>query len=282
MSDTPFHVTVADGLALVTIVGSGKGNALGGSFWDDLRDFMEQARHRDHIRAIALTGEGRTFSVGMDLRWYVVRLRRAQRARDRSFMDADVRLLQQAVTAVADCPKPVVALIDGECTGAALELVSACDIRYATRQARFALPEAELGVVADLGGLQRLPLLVNQGHLRELAFTGRTIDAERANRIGLVNDVFADPAALHHAARQLTDDLRRHPAHVMEGIKRTLDTVHQDGVRQGLDHSARWNSTHTGPDGLGQAMSARLRSPAVPADSGRPAPEGARAMSPHV
>ncbi|MGW2788184.1 enoyl-CoA hydratase-related protein, partial [Streptomyces populi] len=158
MSGTPFHVTVTDGLALVTIVGSGSGNALGGTFWHDLRDFMEDAGPRDDIRAVALTGEGGTFSVGMDLRWYVVRLRRAQRSRDASFMDDDVRLLQRAVTAVADCPKPVVALVDGECTGAALELVSACDIRYATRQARFTLPEAELGIVADLGGLQRLPL----------------------------------------------------------------------------------------------------------------------------
>ncbi|MEW2051433.1 enoyl-CoA hydratase-related protein [Streptomyces sp. NPDC005476] len=269
MSDAPFHVSVLDGLALVTIVGSGKGNALGGSFWDELRDFMEKARLRDDIRAIALTGEGGTFSVGMDLRWYVVRLRRAQRSRDPSFMDDDVRLLQQAVTAVADCPKPVVALVDGECTGAALELVSACDIRYATRHAHFTLPEAELGVVADLGGLQRLPLLINQGHLRELAFTGRTIDARRASQIGLVNDVFTDSGTLHRAARQLTDDLRRHPAHVMEGIKRTLDTVHQDGIRRGLDHCARWNSTHTGPEGLGQAMSARLRSPAQPGDTVR-------------
>ncbi|MEV2216158.1 enoyl-CoA hydratase-related protein [Streptomyces sp. NPDC050997] len=269
MSDAPFHVAVEDELALVTIVGSGEGNALGGSFWDDLRVFMENARLRDDIRAIALTGEGETFSVGMDLRWYVVRLRRAQRSRDTSFMDEDVRLLQQAVTAVADCPKPVVALIDGACTGAALELVSACDIRYATRDAHFALPEAELGVVADLGGLQRLPLLINQGHLRELAFTGRTIDAARALRIGLVNDVYPNATALRHAARQLTDDLRRHPAHVMEGIKHTLDIVHRDGTRQGLDHSARWNSAHTGPDGLGQAMAARLRRSAPPGDTVR-------------
>ncbi|MGW7254275.1 enoyl-CoA hydratase-related protein [Streptomyces sp. NPDC054834] len=275
MSEPPFHVAVDDGLALVTVVGSGTGNALGGSFWDDLRDFMDDARLRDDIRAVALTGEGETFSVGMDLRWYVVRLRRARRARDDSFMDADVRLLQQAVTAVADCPKPVVALIDGACTGAALELVSACDIRYATRNACFALPEAELGVVADLGGLQRLPLLINQGHVRELALTGRTIDAARALRIGLVNDVYPDATALRRAARQLTDDVSRHPPHVMEGIKRTLDLVHRDATSKGLGHAARWNSTRTGPDDLGRAMAARLgRSappPSAPPPSARPA-----------
>ncbi|MGW1591913.1 enoyl-CoA hydratase-related protein [Streptomyces sp. NPDC002386] len=269
MNDAPFHLTVQDELALVTIVGSGRGNALGGTFWEGLRDFMENARLRDDIRLIALAGEGQTFSVGMDLRWYVVRLRRAQRSQNVSFMDEDVGLLQEAVTAVADCPKPVVALIDGACTGAALELAGACDIRYATRQASFALPEAELGVVADLGGLQRLPLLINQGHLRELAFTGRTIDAARARDIGLVNDVFPDAATLHHAARALADDLRRHPAHVMEGIKRTLDLVHRESTRQGLDHSARWNTAHTGPDGLSQAMAARLRRTAAPDDGDR-------------
>ncbi|MFF9105213.1 enoyl-CoA hydratase-related protein [Streptomyces rubrogriseus] len=261
MNDAPFHVAVGDGLALVTVVGSGTGNALGGSFWEELYAFMEDARRRDDIRAIALTGADGTFSVGMDLRWYVVRLRRAQRSGDLSFMDADVRLLQQTVSAVANCPKPVVALIEGECTGAALELAGACDIRYATGTARFALPEAELGVVADLGGLQRLPQLINQGHLRELAFTGRTIDAARALHIGLVNDLYPDAAALRRAARELTEDLRRHPAHVMEGIKRTLDLIHQEDTRRSLDYCARWNTVHTGPDGLGQTMAARLRRP---------------------
>ncbi|MEU9801471.1 enoyl-CoA hydratase-related protein [Streptomyces sp. NPDC051000] len=258
MSNAALHVSVDRGLATVTILGSGKGNALGGTFWDDLRAFMDTVPTRDDIRATALVGEGETFSVGMDLRWYLVRLRRAERSHTHTFMDDDVRHLQHAVSAVADSPKPVIALINGECTGAALELVSACDIRYASRHARFSLPEAELGVVADLGGLQRLPLVINQGHLRELAFTGRTIDAERAARIGLVNDVYADSAALHEAARTLIGELSRHPAHVMEGIKRVLGETHQEGIRRGLDHCARWNSTHTGADGLRHAMAARL------------------------
>ncbi|MFE9252455.1 enoyl-CoA hydratase-related protein [Streptomyces sp. NPDC007088] len=253
-------IAVEDGLALLTIHGSGEGNALGGSFWETLRVFMDKVRARTDISAVALRGAGDTFSVGMDLRWYVVRLRRAQRSGDVQFMDDDVQLLQQTVSAVAACPKPVIALIHGECTGAALELVSACDVRYATAGARFALPEAELGVVADLGGLQRLPLLVNQGHLRELAFTGRSIDAARAERIGLVNDIFATPDALLCAARSLTDELRPHPPHVMDGIKRTLDEAHLSAVRRGLDHAARWNSTHTGAEELKASMSARLAS----------------------
>ncbi|WP_256105813.1 enoyl-CoA hydratase-related protein [Streptomyces sp. ODS05-4] len=264
MSRTPLHTAVTeDGLAMVTLHGSGSGNALGGSFWDDLRDLMADVGQHDDIRSVALAGAGDLFSVGMDLRWYLVRLRRAQRSQDPGFMDADVHRLQQAVSAVADCPKPVVALVDGECTGAALELISACDIRYATRRAHFALPEAELGIVADLGGLQRLPLLVNQGHLRELAFTGRTVDAAHAARIGLLNDLFDDRAALHQAARRLNADLSRHPAPVVAGIKHTLDTAHHDAVTRGLEYAARWNSTHTGPTGLAQSMAARLhRSPA--------------------
>jgi enoyl-CoA hydratase len=250
---------VEDELALLTIAGTGAGNALGGTFWEDLRDFMDCVRTRDDVRAVALTGAGETFSVGMDLRWYVVRLRRAQRSGDISFMDDDVRVLQRAVDAVAACPKPVLALIDGECTGAALELVSACDMRYATRRSHFALPEAELGVVADLGGLQRLPLLINQGHLRELAYTGRTVGAGRAARIGLVNDVYPDRTALHDAATELVGEIRRHPGHVMAGIKRVLDQVHEDDIRRGLEHAARWNSVHTGADGLRRAMTSRLQ-----------------------
>lgn len=253
------RVRVEGALAVATIAGTGEGNALGGDFWPALHRFLEDAARRDDVRCLALTGAGDTFSVGMDLRWYVVRLRRALRGGDTSFMDDDVLRLRRAVSAVAACPKPVVALVDGACVGAALELVSACDIRYATGSAHFALPEAELGVVADLGGLQRLPLLIGQGHLREMAFTGRAVPAARAEQIGLVNDVFPTAAAMHDAARGLAEEIGRHPAHVMDGIKQVLDGAHEEAVRRGLDRAARWNSLHTGADGLCEAMAARLR-----------------------
>ncbi|MFE7054721.1 enoyl-CoA hydratase-related protein [Streptomyces californicus] len=259
MNDHPLHLDVRnDGLALLTIHGSGTGNALGGSFWDGLRDTMQDLSTRRDVRTIAVTGAGSSFSVGMDLRWYIVRLRRAMRSQATGFMEEDVRRLQNAIDTVADCPKPVIALVNGECTGAALELISACDIRYATGEAFFALPEVQLGVVADLGGLQRLPQLINQGHLRELAFSGRALNAERAARIGLVNEVFPDATALLQAAENFNRTVSRHPEHVLEGIKQNLDDVHRTALTRGLDHAVRWNSHHIQTPELAHAMAARL------------------------
>lgn len=108
------------------------------------------------------------------------------------FLD-EIRRLQASVTAVADCRKPVIAAIQGWCIGGGVDLIAAADIRYASSEAKFSVREAKVAIVADIGSLHRLPPIIGDGHLRELAFTGKDIDAARAEKIGLVNDVFDTP-----------------------------------------------------------------------------------------
>ena len=105
---------------------------------------------------------------------------------------AEVLRLQDAITAVAHCPKPVIAAVHGYCIGGGVDLIAACDIRLASADAVFSVREAKMAIVADLGSLQRLPAIIGAGHLAELAYTGKDISAERAKEIGLVNDVAAD------------------------------------------------------------------------------------------
>src|SRR5206468_1195881 len=109
--------------------------------------------------------------------------------------------LQHAFDAVADCKKPVIAAITGWCIGGGVDLIAACDIRVCSADAKFSVREVKVAMVADLGSLQRLPHVIGEGHARELALTGKNIDAARALRIGLVNDVYENEAALLDAAR---------------------------------------------------------------------------------
>src|SRR5690606_14313781 len=131
--------------------------------------------------------------------------------------------MQAAITAVADCRKPVVAAIQGWCIGGAVDLITAADFRYASADAKFSVREVKVGMVADVGTLARLPLIGGDGHVRELALTGKDIDAARAEKIGLVNDVFPDADAALAAAHAAAAEIAANPPLVVHGIKNVLD-----------------------------------------------------------
>ncbi|MEV7552169.1 enoyl-CoA hydratase-related protein [Amycolatopsis sp. NPDC089917] len=240
----------------VVVRGTGEGNVLGGAFWTELAELTGSLT--EERGCVFLRGAGDLFSRGLDLRWYLTRLRRAgRRGETAETLSSDIRRLQQAITGLASCPRPVVAIIDGECTGAAFELVSACDVRFATERAWFSMPEADLGVVADLGGLQRLPRLAGEGVVRELALGGGRFEADRALRAGLVNDVAPSMAAARQAADRFADLARAKPPSVLAEVKRVLDEPHAPALVAGLDRVALWNSEHA-PSRIGHAMTERI------------------------
>ena len=139
--------------------------------------------------------------------------------------------MQQSITAVADCRTPTIASVHGWCIGGGVDLISAVDIRYASADAKFSVREVKLAIVADVGSLARLPLILTDGHLRELALTGKDIDAARAEKIGLVNDVYDDAeACAGRRARHRRRD-RRQPAAGGPGHQgRARRAAHRRGV----------------------------------------------------
>ncbi len=167
-----------------------------------------------------------------------------------------IRTLQRAFNAVAACPAPVVAAIHGWCIGGGLDLASACDLRLASADARFSLRETKVAMVADLGSLQRLPRLIGQGATRELALTGKDIDATRALAIGLVNDVVADRAALDASARAWAQEIAGNPPLVVRGVKQVLDYGEGKSIADGLEYVAAWNSAFLASEDLGEATTA--------------------------
>ena len=180
-----FTVTIADGIAEVTLIGPGKGNVMGPDFWNELPAVFAELDRDDAVRVVVLSGSGKNFSYGLDLPGMAGDLAPAlapdSRAAARTRFHDMILRMQSGVNAVADCRKPVIAAIWGWCIGGGVDLITAADFRYASADAKFSIREVKVGMVADMGTLARIPAIIGDGHFRELALTGRDIDAARAD-----------------------------------------------------------------------------------------------------
>ncbi len=246
-------------------------NAMGVDLWQDLPRAMEAVGADPGVRVVVVAAKGPHFSVGLDLKSMgsvlagggeagtdggggsgsaasmAARARGARR---------EVLRLQDAITAVARCPKPVVAAVHGYCIGGGVDLIAACDIRLGSADAIFSVREAKMAIVADLGSLQRLPSIIGAGHVAELAFTGKDISAERAKEIGLLNDVAADADGVLKAARTLAAEIAANSPIAVQGTKAVLAANEGRTVAEGLDYVATWNAGMLASDDLTEAVTA--------------------------
>jgi enoyl-CoA hydratase len=251
-------VDVADRVAEVTLLGPGKGNAMGPDFWRELPIVFGALDADPAVRAVVLTGSGVHFSYGLDLpamlpSWGGL-LADGTAAGSRTRLLEEIRRLQDAVSSVAACRKPVVAAVSGWCIGGGVDLIAAADVRYASAEAKFSVREVRVAMVADIGSLQRLAGIIGEGHLRELAFTGKDIDADRAGRIGLVNDVHADQDATLTAARELAAEIAANPPLVVQGVKEVLNLHREADAAAGLRYVSTWNAAFLPSKDLGEAL----------------------------
>jgi enoyl-CoA hydratase len=246
-------------------------NAMGPAFWDDLTAVMDDVSTDTGVRAVVVAARGPHFSVGLDLKAMAGVLTGGGRpeGEERAKGDgppsmavravaarASVKRLQRSISAVADCPKPVIAAVHGYCIGGGVDLTSACDIRLASADAVFSVRETKVAIVADLGSLQRLPHIIGKGHVAELAYTGKDITAARAKEIGLVNEVYADAGAVVAAAREMAAEIASNSPLAVEGTKAVLTASEGRPVAEGLDYVATWNAGVLQSDDLVEAMSA--------------------------
>ncbi|HEX9036931.1 MAG TPA: crotonase/enoyl-CoA hydratase family protein [Ktedonobacterales bacterium] len=250
------NLEITDGIAEVTLTGPGKGNAMGPDFWRDLPMVFDILDSDDAVRAVILRGDGPNFSYGLDLPAMAPALASGDTAVDRAKLLDTIQTMQAAVTRVQTCRKPVIAAVRGWCIGGGLDLIAACDIRLCSTDARFSLREARIAIVADIGSLQRLPPIIGEGNTRELAFTARDIDAQRALRIGLVNEVYDGPQALEDAARAMAREIAANAPLAVQGAKRVLNESQGKPVEEGLRYVALWNAAYVHTQDLTEAISA--------------------------
>lgn len=255
-----FTVSIEDHIAEVRLIGPGKGNTMGPDFWAELPLLFAELDADDSVRAVVLAGEGKHFTYGLDLSGMAgdlsgVLADNAKAAPRTKFHDMILRM-QSGVNAVADCRKPVVAAIWGWCIGGGIDLITGADIRYASADAKFSVREVRVAMVADMGTLARLPAIIGDGHVRELALTGRDFDAARAERIGLVNDVLPDAEATLAHARATAAEIAANPPLVVHGVKAVLDRTRRASVDDSLRYVAAWNAAFLPSEDIGEAIAA--------------------------
>ena len=252
-----------DAVAHIEFDNPDKLNALGPEFWDGMEPLIASIDEDLDVRAVVLTGAGRAFTSGLDLAGMLPKLPLNPSGgppdgAKQAALHRKIRQMQRAVTALERCRVPVIAAIHGYCLGGGVEIITACDIRLAAADAVFGVRETRIAIVADTGSLQRLPRLVGPGHARELIFTGRDIDAAYAEKIGLVNRVLPDKAALHEAAFAVAKEIAANPPLTVQGAKHVLNEAVTRDIDRSLEYVATYNAAHLVTQDLGMAVTAAL------------------------
>jgi enoyl-CoA hydratase len=247
-------------VATVVLRAVGKASRMGPAFWREMPDAFAWLDASPDVRAVVLRGEGEHFSFGLDLASMGGELGAVlgdgAMAKERTELLGTIERLQRAISCVAACRKPVIAAITGWCIGGGVDLATACDVRLCAADARFSVREIKLAMVADIGTLARLPAIVGQGHARLLALTGDDIDAARAARIGLVEDVYETHAALFEAACEVAKRIAANPPLVVQGVKQVLNAASERAAADSLRTVALWNSAFLPSHDLREAMTA--------------------------
>jgi enoyl-CoA hydratase len=255
-----YRIEIEDPIGWVYLNRPEKKNAMGPDAWREAPAVFERLDRDPAVRAVVVAGEGTCFSAGIDLEAMIADMPeltdRRQWGGVKRRLTAKIAELQEAFNVIERCRKPVVAAIHGHCIGAGLDMAAACDIRSCSADAAFCLKEAAVGFVADVGVLQRLPLIVGQGITRELAFTADTIDAARAQKILLVSRVYEDREQLLAGAERMARRIAANAPLAVQATKEVLNFSTARQVGEGLDYVASVSASLIPSDDLTEALAA--------------------------
>ncbi|TDB67843.1 crotonase/enoyl-CoA hydratase family protein [Arundinibacter roseus] len=238
-----------------------RANALNQTAWNELKWVFEQLDEDENVRVIVLSGEGKHFCSGIDLELLmsVATLTNSCEGRKREQLRKLILALQAPINAIEQCSKPVIAAVHGGCIGGGVDIVSACDMRFCTEDAYFTIREIDMGMVADLGTLQRLPRLIPEGIMREMAYTGRAVAGPEAARIGLVNATEIDQASLMDKVQNLAGQIARKSPLSIRGTKHILNHSREHSIADGLEYMATWNAAMLLSSDLTEAFQATIQ-----------------------
>lgn len=260
----PITVERRGHIAIVWLDRPDQRNAFAPEFWTMLPATMAEVGDDPETRAVVVAAKGPAFTVGLDLKTFGPVMATGsldptaappasqviQRAQTRKL----VKTMQQTFSSLTECPVPVIAAIHGYCIGAGVDLITACDIRYAAADAVFSIRETRLAMVADVGTLQRLPHIIDPGSVAELAYTGRDFDAGEAASLGLVTRLLPDPEATLAAAIETAEMIAANSPLAVQGTKAVLQAGEGKTVEEALDYVALWNAAFLQSNDLGEAM----------------------------
>jgi enoyl-CoA hydratase len=256
-----FSLIIDHYIAHVTLNRPQKSNALDRQAWEELKIIFEYLDRSDKVRVIILAGTGKHFCAGIDLSLLMSLHQVVEdscEGRKREKIRFFVLELQAAVNAIEKCRKPVVAAIHGGCIGAGVDIVAACDMRYAAEEAYFCIKEIDLGMVADLGTLQRLPKIIPYAAVCEMAYTGRKVGSVEAASMFLVNKTFKNKAEMMEEVQQISTQIAQNSPLSVRGSKQILQYSRDHSVSDALDYMATWNAAMLLSDDLKKAFEAKM------------------------
>ncbi len=237
------ELQVEDHVATVFLNRPDKANSMSMAMWGDIQSCFEWLDSEPQVRAVVLAARGKHFCAGLDLSMFsgiqgeaVEASRRAEQSR------RTILRMQDNLSAIEKCRKPVLAAIHYTCIGGGIDMTSCCDMRYASADAYFSIREIDIGMTADVGTLQRLPKIIPDGICRELAYTGRNMDAAEAKEVGFVNAVFPDKESLLEGVTKIARQIATKSPLAIRGTKEMILYARDHSVHDGLNYIATWNS----------------------------------------
>lgn len=264
MSYECFEVSIKDRVAHIRMSRSEKRNAMSESFWVDLpeivRDIDENSKARVIVISAETAGERPIFTAGIDVSMFssggTGGADKNKPTHGADFYNT-VRRLQDSFTALESCRIPVIAAIHGGCIGGGVDLITACDIRLASSDAYITIYEINVGMTADVGTFPRILNHMPEGVVRELAYTGRRMDAAETERRGLFNTIFDTEAELMDAAMAMARDIASKPPLAVYGCKRIITYSRDHSTADALEQIAVWNMSMLNPSEMMEAMMAK-------------------------
>ena len=275
-----FDLEITDGVAHLRLNRPDALNTMTPDFWRELPEIVTGISDEATARVVVISSTGRHFSAGMDLSVFGSQLSAspdattAEAGRVNARMRSNARLLQWSFTALEKARVPVIAAVQGGCIGGAVDLVSACDLRYATADAFFCVQEINIGMTADVGTLQRLPKIIPDGIARELAYTGRRMPAARAAEVGLVNEVYADHAALLEGVLATAREIAAKSPLAIWGTKVAMTYARDHTVDDALEQIATWQTGAFQPADMTESFAAKAEGRLPVFDDLLPEPRG--------
>jgi enoyl-CoA hydratase/carnithine racemase len=252
----PFKVEQDGYIAWLTLNRPDNRNVMGFAFFEELTKYFERFDEDSSVRAVVIKAEGKSFTAGLNLVEFGPLLREGIAADAREQLRKTILKCQEGMNAIERCRKPVIAAVHSHCIGGGVDLLCACDIRIATKDAVFSIRETRMGLIADLGTLQRLSYIIGHGWFRELALTGRDFTAQEALQMGFITRICEDLQGLYEEAKGIASRIAACPPLAVQGAKEVILYSRDHGIDAGLHYVAQKNAAALPSEDVMEAISA--------------------------
>ena len=262
MSYECFHVETRDGVTEVRLNRPDALNSMVPAFWTELPQIIRELDAGGDTRAIVLSSTGKHFCAGMDLAVFTGGSSlggptEGEVGRQRANLRRHILQLQETFSSIERARVPVLAAIQGGAIGGAVDMITACDMRYMTEEAFICVQEINIGMTADVGTLQRLPKIIPEGVARELSYTGRRMPADEAKACGLVNEVFPDVEAMRAGVMSVARQIASKSPLAIWGTKEMINYSRDHSVEDSLNYIATWQTGMFQPADMAESFKAK-------------------------